>query len=211
MTSRPIYINVLNNPNCSAPKLTLKRDLLLKEFDHDNEIKLGNISTELEKRLSKPGDEPVVLQYEHKSVCNVTFIDTPGLLNSDENGVSKEERDNLVIGLCKPSHRLVVSVEACSDWANMDMMNFVKKFDPELSRTIFVYTKFYSHLQSFASTREVNKFLSGTLPDVKTFFVTIPSEGVREKFSEPDQFKLKLFQSHKRDLNLLEQLQYDKR
>jgi predicted nucleic acid-binding protein len=211
VTLRPLYINVINNASYATPKLTLKRDVFLKEFDHDMEVKLGDLPHELQKRFVKASDEPVVLQYEYKNVCNMTIIDTPGLLNVEENGVSKEERDNLVLNLCKPSHRIVVSVESCADWTSMEMMNFVKKFDPELSRTIFVFSKFYSHLQTFASTREVNKFLSGTLPDVKTFYLTVPSEGIREKFSDPDSFKQKIFQTYKRDLTLLEQLQYDKR
>ncbi len=93
----------------------------------------------------------------------MTFIDTPGLLDEDDTDVSKEERDSLVLNLAKPTHRIIICVEAARDWARMEMVNFVKRVDPELSRTTFVYTKFQTHLQSFTSTREVNKFLSGTL------------------------------------------------
>lgn len=70
-----------------------------------------------------------------------------GLLDENESDVTKEEREQLVIKLAKPSHRIIIAVEACRDWARMDMVNFVKKVDPELSRTIFVYNKFNTHLQ----------------------------------------------------------------
>jgi len=141
----------------------------------------------------------------------MTFIDTPGLLEENEADSTKEDRDALVIKYAKPSHRIILSVEATKDWARLEMVNFVKRIDPELSRTVFVYTKFNSHLQTFTSTREVNKFLSQSLPDVKTFFTTLPIEGVRAKFNEPEKFQNKIYQAFRRDISSLEQLQFDKR
>ncbi len=184
---------------------------MIREFDHDITVKLSDLSAELAKRNKVASDEPVILQYESKNVCNMTFIDTPGLLDEDEGEASKEEREALILTLCKPSHRMIICVEASRDWSRMEMTNLVKKIDPELSRTTFVYTKFQAHLQTFTSTREVNKFLSGTLPDVKTFFVTLLSDGVRTRFPDPSKFQEKIFQSYKRDMNGLEQLQFDKR
>jgi hypothetical protein len=141
----------------------------------------------------------------------MTFIDTPGLLDTDEIEISKDDRESLVLNLCRPSHRIVVFVEATKDWSKIEAVNFAKKFDPELSRTTFVYTNFQTYLHTFTSTREVNKFLSGTLPDVKTFFTTVPTEGVRAKFNTSEKFQEKIFQAYRRDMNGLEQLQFDKR
>jgi hypothetical protein len=202
---------LINNLSCETPRITLKRDSAIREFDHDVEVKLAEVSSEVAKRLKVASEEPVILQYESKSVCNLTFIDTPGLLEEDEGEVSKEDRETLVLNLAKPSHRYIIAVEASREWSRMELVNIVKKVDPELTRTTFVYSKFYSHLQSFNSTREVNKFLSGTLPDVKTFFTTVPSEGVRNKYNEADKYQQKIWQSFKRDVNGLEQLQFDKR
>jgi len=210
-TKRPFYLNLINNLSCEIPRCTIKRDPSNKEFDHDIEVKLSEVSSEVAKRNKSVSEEPIILQYEFKNVCNMTIIDTPGLLDGDETDYSKEDRENLILNLCKQNHRMIICVEACRDWPKMEMMNLVKKFDPELSRTTFVYTKFQAHLQTFTSTREVNKFLSGTLPDVKTFFVSVPSDGVRSRFPESDKFQEKIFQSYKRDLNGLEQLQFDKR
>eukprot|EP01118_Nematostelium_gracile_P015485 TRINITY_DN6219_c0_g1_i1.p1 TRINITY_DN6219_c0_g1~~TRINITY_DN6219_c0_g1_i1.p1 ORF type:complete len:824 (-),score=312.45 TRINITY_DN6219_c0_g1_i1:78-2549(-) len=210
VTKRPLFINMTNNLANETPKCTLKRESN-KEFDHDVEVKISDLPAELAKRNKVASDEPIVLQYEYKNCCNITFIDTPGLLEDDDGDSSKEDRDNLVLSLAKPSHRLIVCVEQSREWTRMEMINFVKKVDPELSRTTFVYTKFQTHLQNFTSTREVNKFLSGTLPDVKTFFVTVPSDAVRAKFSDPDQYRKKIFQAYRRDINGLEALQFDKR
>jgi len=211
VTQRPLYINVINNLACNTPKYTLKRDSLLKEFDRDVEVSLSDLPNEIAKRNKTASDEPIVLQYESKNVCNMTFIDTPALLDQDEVRVTKDERESLVLNLARPTHRLILCTEMCKDWSKLEMFNFVKKIDPELSRTTFVYTNFYTHVQSFTSTREVNKFLSGTLPDVKTFFTTMPILGVRNKFNEPEKYQEKIYQSYKRDMQTLEQLQYDKR
>jgi len=211
ITKRPIYFNIVNNSACATPKFTVKRDTHLKEFDRDVEVKASDLPNELLKRNKVPSEEPIIVQYEFRNACNFTLIDTPGLLDEDEEGVSKEERETLVLNLAKPSHRAIIAVEASRDWSKQEIMNTVKKVDPELARTTFVYTKFQSQLQTFTSTREVNKFFSGTLPDVKTFFTTIPSSGVRAKFSETNAFQTKIYQSYRRDLNGLEQLQFDKR
>jgi len=211
VTKRPVFINVINNVNAANPKITVKRDSVLKEFDHDKEVSLKDLHTEIANRNKIASEEPVIVQYESAKVCNMTFIDTPGLLDENEADTTKDEREQLVIKLAKPAHRIIIAVEACRDWARMDMVNFVKKVDPELSRTIFVYNKFNTHLQGFTSTREVNKFLSQTLPDVRTFFVSLPTGGVREKYSESDKFQNKIYQAFRRDINALEQLQFDKR
>jgi len=210
-TKRPFFINVINNVNCDKPKLTLKRDTVLKEFDHDKELAIKDVPAELEKRNRNFSEDPVILQYEYKNACNMTFIDTPGLLEENDTDTTRDERDALVIKLTKPNHRIILCVENAKDWTRLEMVNFVKRVDPELSRTTFVYTKFQSHLQSFASTREVNKYLSQTLPDVKTFFVSLLPEGVRSKFSDADKFQQKVYQAYRRDINALEQLQFDKR
>ena len=84
----------------------------------------------------------------------------------DEPDTTKEDREQLVVNLVKPTHRWIICVEACRDWSKMEMIQFAKKVDPELTRTALVYTKFQTMLQSFTSTREVNKYLSGNHQDL---------------------------------------------
>jgi hypothetical protein len=196
----------MNNPSCDSPKYTLKRDVLLKEFSHDAEVKLADLPLEIAKRNKIAASEPIVLHYEYKNCCNLTLIDTPGLDEEDF------DKDQSVIHLLKPSNRLIICVEACRDGLKMDIVDFVKKVDPELTRTVFVNAKFQALLQTLASTREVNKFLSTSTPaDVKAFYVTFPSSGVRSKFLQPEKFQEKIYQAYKRDMNTLEMLQFDKR
>eukprot|EP01116_Phalansterium_solitarium_P012696 TRINITY_DN2920_c0_g3_i1.p1 TRINITY_DN2920_c0_g3~~TRINITY_DN2920_c0_g3_i1.p1 ORF type:complete len:831 (+),score=329.51 TRINITY_DN2920_c0_g3_i1:129-2621(+) len=211
-TRRPVFLNVINNLQQETPRITIKRDAMLREFDHDLEVSAKELSTELSKRSQTNIDEPIVVHYESRTVTNLTLIDTPGLLDADEQGgVTRAHREALITGLARPSERFIVAVEGTREWAKMDVLNFVKKIDPELSRTAIAYTKFQSHLQSFTSTRDVNKFLSGTLPDLKSFFVSLPSAGVRARFSEPDKFQKKIYQAYRRDINGLELLRFDKK
>jgi len=203
-TKRPVFFNLVNNPAVQTPKITVKRDLHLKQFDRDVEITTAELSAELSKRTSTATDEPVFVQWESFRVTNITYIDTPAIEND-------EAADNIVYNLARPSNRLVIYVESANDWFASEPSSFIKRVDSEYSRTTFVYTNFNEHLTSLDSTREVNKYLGGSLPDVKTFFVTIPSEEIRGKFNDADGYQKKVFQYVRRDLNTLEQLSYDKR
>jgi hypothetical protein len=45
-------LNLINNPKCDRPRVTLKRDPLLKgpEYDHDVVVALSDLPEELQKR-----------------------------------------------------------------------------------------------------------------------------------------------------------------
>jgi hypothetical protein len=45
---------------------------------------------------------------------------------------------------------------------------YATQADPELSRAIFVFSKFNLHLRAFAESRELNRYLSQAYPDVPT-------------------------------------------
>eukprot|EP01099_Mayorella_cantabrigiensis_P000830 TRINITY_DN1356_c0_g1_i1.p1 TRINITY_DN1356_c0_g1~~TRINITY_DN1356_c0_g1_i1.p1 ORF type:complete len:728 (-),score=209.06 TRINITY_DN1356_c0_g1_i1:108-2291(-) len=210
-TQRPLYLNIINNTQCETPKVTIKRDSVLSEFDHDEIVPLTELSNEIEKRNKIVSSDAVFVQYEFKDTCNMTFIDTPGLIPEDQGDLIKTKIDQTVMNLAKPPHRLILCVEEAKDWERIEMMDFVKQLDPELSRTTFVYTKFHNQLQKMTNTRQVNRFLSGTPPDTKSFFTTLISTKLRQKFSESDRFQEKIWQAYRRDMNGLEQLQFDKR
>lgn len=210
-TKRPLFLNMVNNLECAEPKITLKRDITLQgsEFDRDRQVTLDQLPAELAKRNTAFGKDPIFVQYEHKSITNMTFIDAPGL--PDEDAAEWEQLLDISLSLAKPTHRLILCVEEASDWSNLRMMKIVKQVDPDLSRTVFAYTKFYNQLQLFTSLADVNRYLGGIVPDTKTFFVSLPSAKVRAKLTTPDAFQEKVWQAYRRDMNLLEQLQYDKR
>jgi hypothetical protein len=210
-TRRPIFLNIVNNLECADPKITLKRDQVMSgpEYDRDRTVPLEQLPAELAKRNEKPAKEPIFVQYEHKAVTNMTFIDAPGM--PEEDASESEQVGDIVVNLCKPAHRLILCVEEATEWANVKMMRTVKLVDPDLSRTVFAYTKFYSQLQLFTSLSDVNRFLSGIIPDTKTFFVSLPSLKVRAKLATAEAYQEKVWQAYRRDMNSLEQLQYDKR
>eukprot|EP01089_Gocevia_fonbrunei_P003433 TRINITY_DN13398_c0_g1_i1.p1 TRINITY_DN13398_c0_g1~~TRINITY_DN13398_c0_g1_i1.p1 ORF type:complete len:820 (+),score=248.00 TRINITY_DN13398_c0_g1_i1:64-2523(+) len=214
-TKRPLFLNMINNNKCDRPRCTIKRDMILKgaDFDHDVVVSPEELPVELEKRnkIPKYSSEPIFVNYEYKFCCNLTLIDTPGLIKEDTESVSKTDVDSIVYNLVKLPHRLILCVEEAKDWDKLEMFEFIKQVDPEFSRTTFVYTKFYYQLQKFTSTRQVNRFLQGAVPDAKSFFTTMLSGKVRSKFVETDKFQEKIWQAIRRDLRGLEQLQYDRR
>eukprot|EP01132_Coremiostelium_polycephalum_P007622 gene7622-9377_t len=208
-SKRALYLQFVNNSECETPKITIKRDQQVKEFDHDIVIPIEQLNDNLAKRNSAPSDEPIYVLIETKQTLNLTLIDTPGLLS--DSSPEQQKIDNIVNSIVKPNHRLIIAVESCGDWSTMTMLPFVKRVDPELSRSTFVFTKFFNIIQDFNSTRGVNRFLAGTMSEIKSFFVTIPNHKIRARFSEPQRFQEKISQAYKRDMNALEQIQYDKR
>eukprot|EP01118_Nematostelium_gracile_P002520 TRINITY_DN1274_c0_g1_i2.p1 TRINITY_DN1274_c0_g1~~TRINITY_DN1274_c0_g1_i2.p1 ORF type:complete len:497 (+),score=147.94 TRINITY_DN1274_c0_g1_i2:627-2117(+) len=92
------------------------------------------------------------------------------------------------------------------------MVPLAKKVDPRLDRSIFVFNKFSDQLKGFTSTRELNRYLSSvSFPDAQYFFTSSPSKSDRDANRSKDKFKLKIETIHAEDMNILEQLQYDKR
>jgi len=204
-TNRPIFYQLLNAIDLEKPRVTIKRDSLMKEYDQDTEVSLEDLGKELGKRNTQADKTPIFVTFEHKYVHNMTLIDTPGL------NVDDEDIEDNVLELTEPLHRLILCVDQAGDWAEKtEIMDVVKKADPELTRTAFVYTKFFDHLQNYNNARGINSFLSNTVPDVKSFFLTGCNEEVREKATGKDAYREKICQAYRRDLNLLELLQFDK-
>jgi hypothetical protein len=210
-TKRPLYLNIVNNLDCAEPRITLKRDSALhgQGFDRDMPVTLESLAGELQKRFSKEGRDPVFVQYEHRSSTNMTFIDTPGI--PEEDSADYDAAVEAAIAIAKPTNRLLLCVEEANDWTKIRMIKILKQVDPDLSRTIFAYTKFNSQLSLFNSLAAVNRFLGGIVPDTKTFFVSLPSTKVRQKQASAEAYQEKVWQAYRRDMNNLETLQYDKR
>ncbi|KAM9972138.1 hypothetical protein ACTFIW_003491 [Dictyostelium discoideum] len=213
-SKRVLYLQFTNNIDFEVPKVTIKKDNTIKEFDHDIIVSIEQLNENLAKRNQLTNDyieEPIYVSIESRTTLNLTLIDSPGLL-FDQSQAESNKIESIVSSLLRPSHRLIIAVESCSqDWKSMSMGQYLKKIDPELSRSTFVFTKFHHTVRGFSSTRDINKYLSGTVPDIKGFFVTLPNHQVRASYSEANRFQEKIYQAHKRDMHALEQLQYDKR
>lgn len=214
-TKRPIFLNLINNIECEEPKITLKRDALTKESS-DKTLGFDTLEAELAQR-NVISSIPIIINYEYKYCWNMTFIDTPGLVGthtSEKGGeVSADEVEEMVFDLAKPSNRIIVCVEEVKDGAQSELAPLIKKIDPKYDRTIFVFNKFSDQLRNFTSTRDLNRYLSATAsPDAQCFFTSLLPSRERSKYvNEKEKFKKKLAEHVKEDLDLLEQLQYDRR
>lgn len=211
VTKRPLYLNIVNNLDCAEPRITLKRDSAMHGagFDRDMPVTLETLPGELAKRFAKEGRDPVFVQYEHRASTNMTFIDTPGI--PDEDSADYDAAVEAAIAIAKPTNRLLVCVEEANEWTKIRMIKILKQVDPDLSRTVFAYTKFHGQLSLYNSMAAVNRFLGGIVPDTKTFFISLPSTKVRAKQGSADAYQEKIWQSWRRDMTMLETLQYDKR
>lgn len=201
----------MNNPECEEPKITLKRDIIVKSpgSDQDIQIPLHLLPSELGKRMTQISKDPIFIQYEYKYITNMTFIDTPGI--PEENSPDYDQIIEIVTNLARPPNRTLFCVEEASDWSKLRMLKISKTIDPDLSRTIFIYTKFNTQLQLLNSVSMVNRYLSGIIPDTKSFFVSLPSLAVRRKQTTDLAYQEKVWQAYRRDMINLEQIQYDKR
>jgi hypothetical protein len=211
-TRRPIMVSIVAGEKA---KCSLKRDMFLKEYDRDVDLNFEDLTGEVSKRNEQYSAEPIVIQMESKELLAVTLIDTPGLI-IDPNDPQSKLHEQLALRMICPSNRMIVVVRQASDAAlppsaSDYVLDLVKQVDPEFTRTAIVFTRLHSQLQQFQGNKAVNKFLAGTLPDVRTFFATMPSVLLRERFNDPGALRQKILQASRRDLTLLEQLQYDKR
>lgn len=207
-TKRPIFFSLINNPSCDTPKCTLRRDFSssITGADRDVEVPLKIVSGEIKKRqqeVSKISLDPIHVQIEYKTYFNMVLIDTPALMDSEE----VEEMMMKLIG----QKRHIICVEEANAWSNLKMLNFLKKIDPNMTRTTLVYTKFNVYLKSLTSTQLLNKYLGGKPREANCIFVSLFSNKVRSNNLEEENFKEKIYQAYLRDKNLMERIQFDTR
>eukprot|EP01132_Coremiostelium_polycephalum_P003351 gene3351-4202_t len=209
---RPVCINLLNNPACEKPVITFKRDRFLKNFEVDKVVGLEEISAEISKRNIK-SSIPIKIQFEYKYCLNMLLIEPPSLTTTKVGNL--EELDETILSFARPSHRLLVFVEQqtqSSETENIDIIELAKKFDPKLDRSIFVFNKFHDHLvKNFTNSRDLNRYLGLPNLDVPTFFTTLPNTEQRSVCKTKDELREVCDSLHKKDIEVLEQLQFDKR
>jgi len=210
-TRRPIFLKLINSPECATPKVILERDSVLVEFGEEKVVSVDQLGSELEKRNRVFSDEGIFVRFEWREVMNFTIIDAPGFVSRDKGDVTKAKLESIVLDLMRPPHRHIICCEDTKDWASVNMVELIKK-DPEFKpRTTFVYTKFYSFTTTFASRKEVNRYLANMCPPghQHIFFITLLSPNIRPKPSDTDQYRKIVWQLQRRDISLLEGFQYD--
>jgi len=208
-TLRPIILNMINNKAATNPVVTVKRDSLLPEFGVDKVVQLSELPTEIEKRNKVLAPEAIHIQYESRTALNLTIIDSPGLVDEDQGQFVKAKIQSIVYNLMKPVNRLIICVEKTGQWEKIDIIDYMKQVDNDLHRTLFVFTHFYAFLRTIENPDEVNKFFAFADPAIRCFYVSLlPKEG-RKGVKTEEGFKKSLWGGYKRDIDLLELLQYD--
>jgi len=211
-TVRPIHLNIVSNPKATEPKVTVKRDSVLKgnEFDYDAEVALDKLEGVIKKR-NVPSRTPIYIQYEIANSWNMVLIDTPGLFSEEDyDGLTTEDIESIVQQFCRPSTRTILCVEKAGPWDQLEMLEFVKKIDPRLDRTLFVYTFFDELLRKLTSNRELNRHLAMCPNQLKSFYASLLNGKERDTVAALDLRNM-TNQQHDADMKQLESLQYDKR
>jgi len=208
-TLRPVILNMINNKAATNPIVTVKRDSLLPEFGVDKVVQLSELPTEIEKRNKVVAPEAIHIQYESRTSLNLTIIDSPGLVDEDQGQFVKAKIQSIVHSLMRPVNRLIICVEKTNQWDKIDIVEYLKQIDNDLHRTLFVFTHFYAFLRTIENPHEINKFFAFADPAIKSFYVSLPAKELRKGLKTEEGFKKTLWLGYKRDVDLLELLQYD--
>ena len=224
VTKRSVHVNLINNPACAEPKITIKRDTsdrLGAQFNSDVEVAAGADSVKaIEERGAQVDHAPIYVNYEYKDVWNMTLIDPIGLISEGTKaaaGVLPDEALEQVMETATVPHRLLVFVEDVQFDQNSEMLKHAKTWDPKLERSIFVVNKFSEQLKNFTSPRDLNKYMNAIGPaDSKVFFTSLLNKKDRSGFLETG-FKARgkvlarLASQAAGDLETLDGLQFDRR
>jgi Dynamin family len=208
-TKRPVIFNLNNNVDYEQPKVILKRDSILTDFDQDVVVKLKDLPAQLKKR-NVATEGPVFVQFEYKHALNLQLIDMPGLIEENQGDLMADEIRMAVEEWITPPHRIILAVEQCQSADKLRLHQLIKPFDPDFARTVFALTHFNDHVRGFTSARDLNRFLQQNTHQLQRFFVTLPSLAVRSRFTDVRPFQEKLWQYVQRDLDDLEKLSYNK-
>eukprot|EP01091_Cochliopodium_minus_P015076 TRINITY_DN5270_c0_g1_i1.p1 TRINITY_DN5270_c0_g1~~TRINITY_DN5270_c0_g1_i1.p1 ORF type:complete len:693 (-),score=219.54 TRINITY_DN5270_c0_g1_i1:93-2171(-) len=201
---RPLFFAFINNLNYDEPKITIKRDTFLKEYNHDSVVSITEIEEQLGKRNNKESDVAVMITYEHKNTLNLTYIDTPSMNDS------KESHESL-LKLIKPASRHIILVQSATDYENQNVIKLVKEADSDLTRTTIVFNGLYKQIRQFNSTQEINRYFSSTSGyETKVFHTSYIRPQLARECNGTDPYRKKIWQTQKRDLEILEQLQFDR-
>jgi hypothetical protein len=170
MTNRPVHLSFVNNPARETPRIVIKRDPLLKEFNYDQEVDLKSLPRQLAKRNKDESELAIVIVYEYRYTLNFTVIDTPGVIMGDA------DSEALAKVALAPSHRHILCCIDAADAAahTADMVKLLQKVDPDLVRTTFVYTKLHAQIRSHNSAAEINTYLKSTAVLEKPAFLVSP-------------------------------------
>ncbi|EGC39597.1 hypothetical protein DICPUDRAFT_93566 [Dictyostelium purpureum] len=238
---RPLHISLNNNPRYDKPTVTFKRDRSLDGFEVDKLVEITNVAEEISKRNSKTNTpieitieykyylnmlliEPPNVAIQPQSSATVTSsTPTPISLSSSSSSANLlaskiaklslgQEMGEMILTYTKPTNRTLIFVDNATK-SESEMLELAKKLDYKLDRSIFVFNKFNNLLTTdpFSNGREANRFLGSSNFSAPTFFTTLPVPEQSSKCKNKEELQEFCEKLQQKDLDILEQLQFDKK
>jgi hypothetical protein len=216
-TLRPVHLNLINNQDCPEPRVTIKRDGFMEEFNRETVVSdLSKLSDAVAERTVDT-EIPIYLNVEWRYTWNITIIDTPGLLDPEDVQDDPVDRELLSLNtleLMRKPERIIIAVEDTDVEGGFKMADFVRQVDPALDRTIFVMTKLDKALEvvvQAGGSVALNDYFGRSPRQQTSFWCSFPWGRARSKYNTRDLLLEKTVQMTDADMRALEELQYDRR
>jgi len=214
---RPVQINFMYE-DLSAPRVTIKRDVILGKTTTGGTRDLTNIPLEdigqyIHDRNSVVSPVPIVIQIDTPSVVNSTVIIAPSLPAKDH--PARAQLEYIVGELLKVSRREVICVLPCMDWKLVQTLPWIPRIlqaDPSLRRSLFVFSGLSQLLTTIFCPADLAEWLRGKPANIRGYFVSLLSEGLyAESKNDENVYKKRLWQLCARDMKTMDALQCDTR
>eukprot|EP01091_Cochliopodium_minus_P013277 TRINITY_DN4238_c0_g2_i1.p1 TRINITY_DN4238_c0_g2~~TRINITY_DN4238_c0_g2_i1.p1 ORF type:complete len:1088 (+),score=361.01 TRINITY_DN4238_c0_g2_i1:73-3336(+) len=177
-TKAVIYFKMLNNPEQEKPRIVIKSKIGNFVFRSLDEFK-----NRIREKMLKPKKNPIYITYESKECWNVTVIDTPAF------DINKEESVSQILKLTRHPHRKILCVIPTKPPScELTLFDFIKQnLDPNLSRTIFLRTKFQLYVHFLSEQHKLDTFYKQTVGISNSFFLSCFSKFTREDVKDQSQ------------------------
>lgn len=170
---------MIYNPECTEPKITIKKDSVLPEFDKPHTTNISSLPADLQARNTTT-TVPLQLTYETSTLMNSTFIDTPGLAPSDDStsDADFDAADAAIASLATasgdPRSTVVLCVERAGAWPSWLSACWSRQH--RLSHPVGVFTSAYSKFSTFSGASGMAKYIiDKPAQNVNNFFVELPT------------------------------------
>lgn len=196
-TRRTFHFHLVNAPSATTPRYLLKENF--KETPVDLELLQG----ELTKR-NRARNDPFTVLIEYNWGFDMTIIDTPAIRSLDELAVWARP------AMTGTANRFLVAVEAAKPIKDLQVLQWLKHFDPSWSRSMLVLTGFDRFLSSFQANPRNALFHFAELEKAPCFWTTLPTAELSKDCAlDTALFKRRVWQHYKRDLEALRMLDLD--
>lgn len=157
-TQKMLRVDIVNSSRATSPVWSINGKRMASLYETRDALRV---------EMSSPKGDYVDIRYESANSMNISIVDTPPL--------GKAKWDPMILAECQRASRVVIFVEAAKRWSGESSYGYARsKFDAQLERSIFVYTKFVHHLQLFLEQKTFSLFLDMCPAPRQSFFVTLP-------------------------------------